>query len=1099
MRFVTSAESDHRQSTGSSLASPEHFRLFVEQVTDYAIFMLDPNGVVATWNLGAQRLKGYRAEEIIGQHFSRFYPADAVAAGKPERELADARRDGRVEDEGWRVRKDGTRFWANVVITAIRDDAGSLVGFAKVTRDLTERKRAEEERLRLEHAIAAREATTRLVGLLTRLHTLGGSLAAAQSPEEIATSIVEQGASALGARAAFFAEADEGRLKIVRTHGVPAAFLDAWRRLPADARTVAGEAYASRSPRWVEGGEQLRREFAEIVEPPGDVSIAALPLVLGDRVFGVVSFHFEGARHFTAEERVLLETMAGQAAQALARAEAHAEQVLARIALNTTLRSIGDAVIATDDKGCVTLMNPVAENLTRWNEVEARGRPLTDVFRIVNEHTRATVPNPVEKVLELGVVVGLANHTVLIARDGREIPIDDSGAPIRSDGEIQGVVLVFRDVSEKKDDEARRAFLADATALLSESLDYNVTLSKVAHLAVPRLAVWCAVDILEAGDVAPKRLAVAHVDPAKVALARDLAARYPAKPDAPRGVANVLRTGRAELYADIPDELLITASVDEEHLRLMRELQLRSAMIVPLATRGRVLGAMTFVHAASDRRYTEKDLELAEELGRRCAVAIDNAALFSSAEHAREAEDLANRAKDEFLAVVSHELRTPLNAILGWARMLATSAVDEDRRRRAIDTIERNAVAMAQLIEDLLDMSRVISGKLRLQVQAVEYGRVIEAALDSIKPAADAKGVRLVLNIEPGLPPVAGDPTRLQQVVWNLLSNAVKFTARDGQVEIYLRKAASSIELVVRDTGTGIDPKFLPHVFDPFRQQDAGSTRSRGGLGLGLAITRQLVELHGGRIRAESGGTGKGATFTVTLPISAVSTSSASSPSPSPSPSERARALDCPREISGLHILVVDDDADARTLIATVLEDCGCIVTTAGSVDEAMAALARAVPDVVLSDIGMPGRDGYDLIRDLRALPPGRGGDVPAGAHRLHARGGATPRAERGLLDAHREAGGARRARRRRRQLDALRAPTPRLITGCGSRVAHRDDVTMSGCARLNAETSSACSARSRPRNGECSFASDTFTGRCIVALPRSSLPGPPPRSCSLA
>jgi signal transduction histidine kinase len=289
-------------------------------------------------------------------------------------------------------------------------------------------------------------------------------------------------------------------------------------------------------------------------------------------------------------------------------------------------------------------------------------------------------------------------------------------------------------------------------------------------------------------------------------------------------------------------------------------------MIVPLVARGRVVGAITLVLTESGRRYGPADLELAEELARRCALAIDNARLFASEQRSRESADVANRAKDEFLAIVSHELRTPLNAILGWARMLATSTLPDHRRIGALETIERNAIAMAQLIEDLLDMSRVVSGRLRIEVQRVDLLRVVEAALESIRPAADVKNIRIATALPPAAPVIVGDPTRLQQVVWNLLSNAVKFTPRDGRVAVTLGRAGASIELVVSDDGKGIDPQFLPHVFDAFRQEDASYTRSRGGLGLGLAITRQLVELHGGRIAAESEGEGKGATFRVVLP-----------------------------------------------------------------------------------------------------------------------------------------------------------------------------------------------------------------------------------------
>jgi signal transduction histidine kinase/CheY-like chemotaxis protein len=576
---------------------------------------------------------------------------------------------------------------------------------------------------------------------------------------------------------------------------------------------------------------------------------------------------------------------------------------------------------------------------------------------------------------------------------GREIAIDDSGAPIRADDKVEGVVLVFRDVTDKKRDEARRTFLVDATSALAESLDHEATVARVARLAVPRLADWCAVDLVVEGQPSPRRLAVAHVDPTKVSLALELDAKYPPQPDALTGVPSVLRTGRSEFYPDIPDELLVAACVDAEHLRIARALNLRSAMVVPLATRGRVLGALSFVYAESGRTYSEDDLHLAEELARRCANAIENARLYASEQAARKSADIANRAKDEFLAVVSHELRNPLNAILGWAKLLTLKDFDESRVAKGMETIERNAVAMAQLIEDLLDMSRIISGKMRIEVQQVDVPRIVEASLESIRPAANAKGVELRPLIDPSTPKLHGDPTRLQQVVWNLLSNAVKFTPKEGHVDIQVRHADSLVEIVVADTGKGMGPNFLPFVFDPFRQEEGGPARTRGGLGLGLAITRQLVELHGGRITAHSAGEGQGATFTVSLPVATAEAAVARPerrPLPVPSGFER------PPQLRGLRVLVVDDDDDARSLLASVLEDCGSRVTMASSAREALLRIAEEVPDVMLSDVGMPEEDGYSLIRKVRALPRDRGGDLPAAAITAYAR----PEDRRELLNA---------------------------------------------------------------------------------------------------
>lgn len=623
----------------------------------------------------------------------------------------------------------------------------------------------------------------------------------------------------------------------------------------------------------------------------------------------------------------------------------------------TTLKSIGDAVIATDARGRISFLNPVAEDLTQWTSADALGKNLRDVFRIVNENTRQEVESPVDKVLREGTVVGLANHTVLIGRHGREVAIDDSGAPIFDDqGELVGVVLVFRDVTEHRREEDRRRFLNEASTLLASSLEYGPTLTSVARLAVPAVADWCAVDILERGGNLA-RLAVAHVNPAKVRFAEEVEARYPSDPEAPNSVHSVVRSGKPLLMEEIPASLLHEAAVDDEHLRLILELGLKSAMVVPLRARGKTFGAITFVAAESNRRFGPKDLSFAEDLANCAALAVDNASLF------REAQQ-ASRAKDEFLATISHELRTPLNAMLGWATLLQAPDMPEETRTRGLATIERNAKAQAQLIEDLLDVSRIISGKLRLDLGTVNLAGTIEAAVDAIRPAALTKGVRVQVAIDPTAARVTGDGARLQQVLWNLLSNGIKFTPSGGTVTVTLERVESHVEIQVSDTGIGIEPELLPHVFDRFMQANASTTRTQGGLGLGLAIVRHLVELHGGMVWVESSGAKKGSVFKIRLPMAAAAHPAqldADVASSSPSAHE-------PPSLEGLLILVVDDEDDTRGLLEEVLRRRGATVVSAASAEEALRAVQTRLPDVIVSDIGMPGEDGYSFIRKVRAL-----------------------------------------------------------------------------------------------------------------------------------
>jgi signal transduction histidine kinase/CheY-like chemotaxis protein len=345
-------------------------------------------------------------------------------------------------------------------------------------------------------------------------------------------------------------------------------------------------------------------------------------------------------------------------------------------------------------------------------------------------------------------------------------------------------------------------------------------------------------------------------------------------------------------------------------------------------------------------------------------------------QRAQEAAEAANRIKDEFLAIVSHELRSPLNPILGWAKLLKKRSLNEAATLRAVETIERNAELQAQLIDDLLDISRILRGKLALSLEVVNLGTVIEAALDTVRLAAEAKSIEINLNLDPRAGSVKGDSSRLQQIVWNLVSNAIKFTPSGGQVEVYLKQIDSQVQIQVKDTGKGISREFLPYVFEYFRQADSSITRRSGGLGLGLAIVRQLVELHGGRVWAESPGEEQGATFTVSFPALQKSPTLAERDSSLYDNSYSFSVAYAPLE--GVNVLVVDDDVDTREFLAFLLEQQGAIVTIAASANEALNAIAQSKPDLLLSDLGMPEVDGYALIRKLRSMSVDEGGQIPA-------------------------------------------------------------------------------------------------------------------------
>jgi PAS domain S-box-containing protein len=459
--------------------------------------------------------------------------------------------------------------------------------------------------------------------------------------------------------------------------------------------------------------------------------------------------------------------------------------------LKVTLTSIGDAVITTDEHGDVTRLNAVAEALTGWAAADAVGRPVHDVFAIINEDSRRPAGTPVERVLRDGVTTGLANHTLLVAKDGRERPIDDSAAPIRTtDGRIAGVVMVFRDITERRRAERERAVL----------------------------------------------------------LEREQAAR-------------------AEI----------------EH---------------------------------------------------------------------------ASKVKDEFLAVLSHELRTPLNAVIGYAHLLRSGALPPDRVTHALDAIQRNAQAQTRLVESLLDLSRVLAGKLELNLEELNLAAVVTAAVDVLRP--EAAGKNIVIDIAVPAIPLVGDASRLQQVFWNLLSNAVKFTARGGRIAIRSVREETQVHVLVSDNGDGIGAKVLPYIFDRFSQADGAKRRSPTGLGLGLALVREMVQAHGGTVVAESPGEGHGSTITVTLPLSVGAF-------PLAAKASVPIREDGPNLLPPIEILIVDDDGDVRDLLALLLESRGAIARTVASATEALEAISQRRPDLLLADLRMPDEDGYSLIRKVRA------------------------------------------------------------------------------------------------------------------------------------
>jgi PAS domain S-box-containing protein len=647
--------------------------------------------------------------------------------------------------------------------------------------------------------------------------------------------------------------------------------------------------------------------------------------------------------------------------------------------LAAIVESSEDAIIGKTLDGIISSWNPAAERMFGYSAAEVVGRSIKVIIpadRLAEEDDHLARVRAGQRVQH--------QESTRIAKDGRTIDVSLTISPIRgTDDAIIGASTIIRDVTEQRRmavaaerDHYRAAFLAELGVSMSQTSDIGEMIDIVANRAVPALADWAVIDVVdEHGSV--ERRAIAHVNPDKVASERFIRQLYD-HAVSPFDVPAVIRTCHPVLVPSVSDSMIGEAAAgDEERVAAARDLAIRSFACVPLAVHGRCLGALTVATSASGRVYDHDDLQFFLDLAARTALAIENARAYEEANN-------ANRLKDEFLATLSHELRTPLNAILGYARMLRSGIVPPDKSIQAIDVLERNASSLTRIVSDVLDVSRIVSGKLRLDVQRVDLPLLVTEAVATVLPAANAKGVRIETAVDPAAPPVSGDPDRLRQVVWNLLSNAVKFTPPGGRVHVRVEPAPAGAAVVVRDTGVGIAREFLPFIFEPFRQLDSTSTRVHGGLGLGLTIARHIVDMHGGTIEAASDGTGTGATFTVRVPM-------VQRPSVQQSAERRARGRDRDSSpalpsLDGVSVLVVDDDEDTLRLVREILRFAGGDVVTANSAERALQEVQRRVPHVLLTDLAMPLQDGFELLDRVRHLPDGRGANVPAAALTAYAR-----------------------------------------------------------------------------------------------------------------
>ncbi|HYO96712.1 MAG TPA: ATP-binding protein, partial [Polyangiaceae bacterium] len=932
---------------------PDSYRLALESVLDYAIYMLDLAGNVATWSSGARNIKGYTADEIVGRHFSRFFTPEDLEAGRPARELQTAAAEGRFEEEGWRVRKDGSRFWANIVLTPLRDADAAVIGFVKVTRDLTARRAAEQiahELIREQTARAvAQQAEAQLLQERERYKALSRRLELIL--EGVAEGITVQdrtGQVTFGNTAAARMCGFESRQAFLSA--TPREIVSRFdlldeegRPFPLEAlpgrRVLAGADSAVATMRVRERASQ--REWWSSVHATGVLDAA------GNVELAINIWHDVSAERQREErERYVARATATLSASLdyESRLSALAALLVPGLADWCSIHLLeGDELknvaVAHVDPAKVALAQEYQQRYPPdprrpygvWNVLRSGASELYET--ISDELLARGADDPVhlqflrdvgmKSVLLAPIRIGervTGTLSLIAAESGRRYAQDDVTLAEEL-GRRAGVAIENAKLyAAERKTRAQLELLARAGEAFSGAFEYQETLLKVVEITLPSLGDFTFFDVAEGAGV--RRVAAAHEDDEVDQLIKQTSWVRSERQD--KNLC-ALSSGTSGFHPRIDDAWMQDVASSPEHLELLRRLQLRSMLTVPLRARGEVLGSLTLCFGKSGRHHTTEDLSLAEELARRAALALVQVRLYASAqsaaqqaaEAAQRAEE-ANRIKDEFLATVSHELRTPLNAIVGWSSLLRARSNDP-AISKGIDVIYRNAQAQGKLIEDILDVSRIITGKLRLDLKPADLVIIVRDAIEVVRPSAAAKRITLVFT--PATSACLGvvDPERLQQVVWNLLSNAVKFTEPDGSISVSLRHESSSVVICVSDTGKGIEPDFLPYVFDRFKQADSSTTRRFGGLGLGLSIVRHIAELHGGHARAASAGLGKGASFEVVLPVRAMvplAEKVARTLSLRPDAQERAPGA----SLAALRVLVVDDEPDARDLLQTVLQ-----------------------------------------------------------------------------------------------------------------------------------------------------------------------------------
>ncbi|HEX9296595.1 MAG TPA: GAF domain-containing protein [Polyangiaceae bacterium] len=907
--------------------------LGIDAVEDYAIILLDPEGRILTWNRGAQRIKGYEAHEIIGQHFSRLYPPDDVRSGQCDQELEFASREGRFEDEGWRLRKDGTRFWANVIITAVRDGERNLLGFVKVTRDLTERVKAEENARRLSAEKAAHAASEASLKATTFLARASEMLASTLDYESTLRAVARLVVPALADNCVVdFVDGDGTVRRVAEAAATPRneALLRELRRFPpgptrrSPALEVIGTGKTVYIPKFdsaaldnITAGD----EYSEIVRQIAPRSSVSVPLRADGRTLGAITFGMaESGRSYGKTDIELAEELGRRGGAAiqnslLFRVQIRATERTARLQRTTaalaearTAEEAGRAVIEqareafAANTAAVYLVDKDGRDLRRLAAIGHLGEGTEPEFPLLPLSMDVPAARSVrdrrdyflesrEQVLERfsdarsvdssGSVQATVNLALVVKGNAIGVLVLSFAVARRFSQEdrhfaeamaqqcaqaIDRALLLER---ERKNAE-RSAFLARAGERFASSLDPEKVLQDLVQLVVPTFGDWCAVELVD-GD-STRCLAVAHVDPDKVKFAWEVRRKYPPERHQDRGTFHVIDTGMPELYADIPAQLLEQAAKNEEHLELLRKLGMRSAALVPLWASGRTLGVISLYGAESGHAYDQGDIEFLMELAHRAALALERSRFLEAEQAARiEAERAAERLtealriREDFLAIAGHELKTPLSALLLHIQSLERAVRANMPLTKLDERLEKASHAglrLENLINEMLDFSRIAAGRLRLEPETFELGALVRETVERFSEQAMRARAPISLQAPPDVVGV-WDRLRIDQVLSNLIANAIKY-GRGKPIDVSLAAEADEVVIRVVDRGIGIEPNQQKKIFDRFER--AVGAREFGGFGLGLWISRQIVEASGGRIEVAST-LGQGSTFTVRLPM----------------------------------------------------------------------------------------------------------------------------------------------------------------------------------------------------------------------------------------